>query len=241
MARTMKPGYIGGRKYTQTGKYTSKKLVKKRAKARQVRNRIAVPVGLGFPKRMTMTLRYADIGTITTAGSGSISTFNFRANSLFDPNQTGVGHQPMYFDQMMAIYNHYIVIGSKITITWAQLPDAAGTRPPVIVGCFLNDDTVVTPGIYGILENSTIKSKTMTQNTGVTCTTVCKFSAKKNFGGSVLADADLQGTVTTGPAEEMIYTLFVDSSPSLTSCTVMYNVRIDYIAVFRELKDLSTS
>lgn len=233
----MKPGYIGGRKYVQTGKYTTKALVKRRQKQRTTRNRTSVPAGLGFPKRMLMTNRYCETGTLTTGGSGSLVTYNYRANSLYDPNQTGGGHQPMYFDQMMSIYNHWICIGSKITITWAQMPDTAGSRPPVTVGVFLNDDSTVSPSFNGILEQTIASKRTMTQNSGNSCVTTCKFSAKKVFGGSVLADADLQGTVTSGCAEEQMYTLFVDSGASLTPCTVMYRVQIDYITVYRELKD----
>lgn len=224
------------RKSTKQRNYKSRAYARPK-RARKPRNFTSVPVGLGFPKRMTMTCRYAETGTITTGGSGSTSTINYRANGLFDPNQTGGGHQPMYFDQMMSVYNHYICIGSKATITWAQLPDGAGLRPPVTVGVFLNDDTTVTPSLNGILENSAAVIRTMTQNTGVTARTNCTFSAKKVFGGSVLAAEDLQGTVTTNPAEESIYTLFVDSGAALTACTVMYRIQIDYIAVFRELKD----
>lgn len=209
----------------------------RRYRTRVPRNVVSTTTGLGFPKRMTMTCRYAETGTITTGGSGSTSTINYRANGLFDPNQTGGGHQPMYFDQMMSIYNHYICIGSKATITWCQLPDGAGLRPPVTVGVYLNDDTTVTPSFNGILEQSNSIIRNMTQNTGSPVTTACKFSAKKVFGGSVLAAEDLQGTVTTNPAEEQIYTLFVDSGAALTACTVMYRIQIDYITVFRELKD----
>lgn len=235
-ARGPRPtGYVG------TGKYTTKrKLIAKKRRA-LVRNKTSVPAGLGFPKRMAMTLRYCQTGTMTTGAAGALSTINFRANGLYDPDQTGFGHQPMYFDQIMALYNHYICIGSKITIKWAQTPDSVGSRPPVTVGVFLNDDTVVTPSFFGILENPTIRNRLMTQNAGNAVTTTCKFSAKKVFGGSILADADLQGTVTVNPAEESIYTLFVDSSSSLTACTVAYQVQIDYITIFRELKDIPIS
>lgn len=37
------------------------------------------------------------------------SQYEFRLNSLFDPNLTGVGHQPQGFDQMAALYASYRV------------------------------------------------------------------------------------------------------------------------------------
>lgn len=190
---------------------------------------------------MVVTHRYGETGTITTGTAGALSIINFRANGMYDPYATGTGHQPMYFDQMSALYNHWTVIGSKITVTFCQLPDAAGTRPPVTVGCFLNDDTTSTGGFYAILENAQARHKTMTQNTGVPVTIVNKYSAKKNFGGSIVNNSLFIGTIASDPAEQMYYTLFAESSASITACTVMWKLRIDYIAVWTELKDLINS
>ena len=45
-------------------------------------------------------------------------------NSLFDPDFTGTGHQPYYFDQFATIYQRYTVIGSKLTATFTPIPAA---------------------------------------------------------------------------------------------------------------------
>ena len=41
--------------------------------------------------------------------SNGIAKQYMRMNSLFDPDQTGTGHQPYYFDQFAALYNRYTV------------------------------------------------------------------------------------------------------------------------------------
>lgn len=44
------------------------------------------------------------------------SEYAFRLNSLFDPNFTGVGHQPRGFDQMAALYANYCVYKVQVQI-----------------------------------------------------------------------------------------------------------------------------
>lgn len=45
--------------------------------------------------------------------------YQFRANSVYDPNLTGVGHQPMGHDQLAALYDKYRVYNAKIVLTAA--------------------------------------------------------------------------------------------------------------------------
>jgi hypothetical protein len=40
----------------------------------------------------------------------------YASNSIFDPNLTATGHQPLSHDQWSQFYQHYLVMGSKITI-----------------------------------------------------------------------------------------------------------------------------
>lgn len=49
-------------------------------------------------------------------GIASCASYVFAANGLYDPNITGVGHQPAGFDQYMALYSEYVVTKSWIKI-----------------------------------------------------------------------------------------------------------------------------
>jgi len=190
---------------------------------------------------MMVTHRYAHIGTASTGLNGALATFNFRANSMYDPDQTFIGHQPMYFDQMSALYNHWVVIGSKITITLSQLGTGATDRNPSVVGIYLNDDIGNPGSTIAILENSFTKRTSFTMNGGDTKTISCKFSAKKIFGGSILGNPSLQGTASNNPTEETYFTLFMDSTSGVNAVNYQYVVRIDYIAIWTELKDIGSS
>ena len=66
------------------------------------------------------------------------------------------------------------------------------------------------------------------------------WSAKKFFGGSVLANTNLQGTVSTNPAEQSYYDVGLQSTRGNT-VAVAIRVNIEYTAVWRELKEVAQS
>lgn len=74
-----------------------------------------------FPNTKICYLRYAE-SYLLTSGVGGISTqYQFRLNSLFDPDKTYAGHQPYGFDQLVSFYTHLAVLGCyyKITLTYS--------------------------------------------------------------------------------------------------------------------------
>lgn len=77
--------------------------------------RYASLVGAPMPDRFNTSLIYSDTITIDPA-AGALGSHLFRLNSLYDPDFTGIGHQPRGFDQMMAFYQKYRVYGCKIDV-----------------------------------------------------------------------------------------------------------------------------
>jgi len=79
-----------------------------------------------FPQSLFTKLTYADeIALAPTIGSYSVNTFS--ANSLFDPDVTGVGHQPAYYDTLCgasgtnAPYAQYCVNGCAMDVLFRNL------------------------------------------------------------------------------------------------------------------------
>lgn len=90
----------------------------------------------GFPDRLQTKLHYCDV-VLLSASAGSPGLYQFRMNSLFDPDYSNVGHQPQWYDQLSAVYNYYTVTGSKITATFVpnHVADTeANDKGPYIVG-----------------------------------------------------------------------------------------------------------
>lgn len=111
----------------------------------------------GFPDKMVTTLRYVD-NVALSATSNGVGSNVFRMNSLFDPDLSGSGHQPMYFDQICgpigtAPYSRYRVISSKITCRFTQINVPSGTivsgtavnYGPIVVGLAATNQS----GLYG--------------------------------------------------------------------------------------------
>ena len=72
----------------------------------------------GFPDSEVATIRYSD--EITISAGAAYGQYTYRGNSCFDPDETGIGHQPMYYDQYAAVYSKYKVVASRMTVTSAN-------------------------------------------------------------------------------------------------------------------------
>lgn len=82
-----------------------------------------------MPDEVWIKFKWTYFANLSNAGSGASSILQvFRGNSLFDPDQTGVGSQPLTFDQWCpALYTWYYVAASKIKVDlWSTSNSQAG-------------------------------------------------------------------------------------------------------------------
>ena len=70
----------------------------------------------GIPDSIRTTLVYTDLIDITV--SLPYKNYTFRGNSCYDPDYSGVGHQPLYFDRYMTLYSRYRVVASRIRVNF---------------------------------------------------------------------------------------------------------------------------
>jgi len=186
----------------------------------------------GFPLRLYIKHRYVEnVGVTSTAGS--VAAYRWRANGMYDPNHTGTGHQPMYFDVCATVYNHFTVIKSYAKLSFVPLTQYT-TAPAAVCSC-LDDDTSspATTAAMGESSKGTIKSVPPGVSDAVI--TYCSFSAKDAFGGNPLSNDNLQGTVSADPTEQMV---FIAAVEGLNGTTQSWNIQaeITYYAVWDELR-----
>lgn len=216
-----------------------KALASKRTKAKRRTlkfNKSQALLGNGLPKSVVINHKYHSYFQLTST-VGSTANQQFTCNGMTDPDISGGGHQPMNFDQLAALYNHYTVIGSKIIFRISQ---AATTNGPMLLSYFINDDNTITPAGDSLAEQSTSKTVSIPTGSNNIYTLRGKWSAKKFFRGSIMGNTDLRGNASNNPAEASLYTITAYNPLGGTS-TVNIEVFIQYIAVWTELKDIAGS
>ncbi len=102
--------------------YKKKRFVKRR-KFRRTGTSTFARTTTPFPYKLSTKLKYH---TNTNFNPAAITySHNWNANSLFDPDRTGTGHQPLYFDQLCpTVYNRYRVkaFSYRAVISGANTP-----------------------------------------------------------------------------------------------------------------------
>jgi len=191
-----------------------------------------------FGKSRLAKLRYVERVALNPV-AGGVATYIFAANSLFDPNVTGTGHQPYGFDQLMAAYNHYTVIGAKIRIA-----SVCSDNIPFHIGIRLSDDSTPITNQELLMESPGVISRlTGTAAYNGNNSIGATFSAKKFFSkGAIVGSADYRGSQSTNPNERAFFHVFVTGVNSGDDvANVPLQVCIDYISVFTEPNELAQS
>lgn len=198
---------------------------------------------LGATRRVK--LRYSD--TFTISNASGLGHYVYKANSMFDPNHTGSGHQPRGFDEMMAFYDHYTVIGATIKVRFRN-DDASGRPYPVI--SIRDDNTVPGVNIYDFVEygDKTMSNRPLCRTSGSDSaghaastalqlsTDIAKFVGAKN----IMDREDLKGSAGADPTELVFFTVnCVDIDARNVNCRCI--AEIVYDVVFSEPKNPGSS
>lgn len=193
----------------------------------------------GMPTTRIAKLKYCQINALTST-SGILTEQLYSANNIYDPDVSGAGHQPMGHDQWAALFNHYVVLGSKITL---KCCDSDSTVAPTHVGLYLSDGKTLsyTSG-YQYAEARKGQNRLTAPGANKTLYMRAKFSAKKFYNVKDMKDNTdrLGAAVGASPGEQAFFHFWVQTIDASTN-TIRYIAEIEYIVLFSEPKDLSTS
>lgn len=177
--------------------------------------------------RMVTTMKYCDTFTVAIT-SGVPQEYVFRTNSIYDPDRTSAGHQPMGRDEFLGkFYNRYRVLKSKFivssnpsgysgcTILWAS---GNSSVPPTLTQSAALEQPGAVFKQWGNYTKNTV-SKTVRN-------WILNGQSYKEYAG----DDSTQATYGTDPAELQYLNISFNSA---TSHTITVYVRaVYYVELF---------
>jgi len=192
----------------------------------------------GFPKQLAITHKYTASHQMSwTTPNANVQYIPYGVNCLYDPYLLVGGSQPLYFQQMAAIYNHYTVMKSRIRCTIVPNRNEA-----FVGGIYIDDD--VSPAVTAldvVTQQPSAVSKASQRDAEV-LTVYKSWDCKSVFGPNPLDNDKLQGNVGANPDEYQAFIVF--ARPVVTiSDSVVFDVRVtvEYDTVWNELKVMTGS
>lgn len=232
------------------------RLARSRARARR-RRAARIPRGMSlvpttqkpgykghpFGKKFYTKLRYSESHTIAASSTANFAShYKMRLNSLYDPNYTGAGHQPRGFDQLMAIYEKYTVVGAKITVCYIT----TSTNPSVVGLRTVDGNETAIADKKVAMENGDSSWKYISRfdqdNKAIISRTV---NVKKFFNQSTIVGDDkftLAANQNPSDDDAIIGEMWVAPIKATAQHgETLLDINIEYSCVFTEPKDLPSS
>jgi len=186
----------------------------------------------GFPNSIITKLRYVDNITLTgTLGARALNVF--AANGIFDPDISGTGHQPMYHDNYFNLYDQYVVLGSKITVTFSP----TSSTVPAVVGIMGNDDSTVTTSVLALQECNNAISTLLGTTGSNPHTLTAAYSPLEMYGVDAKDDGSSSTSFGANPAELWCWAVWVASADGASTTACATRIEIEYTIKCSELKD----
>lgn len=233
------------RKATSQRRSSTRKRGRSSAKKRSYRS-LYVPRG-PVPLSTTVRMRYCESIKLNPGIGGTLAFTSFSANSIYDPNSSGTGHQPYGHDTYEQLYNHYLVLGSKITATFVSTDttSSAGTQA---CGIKLDDDLgTLNADKDAICEQSDVKYAVLKDSRNGGLVKLKQYYSPKSFfnlNQSAVAarQAQLGAQFGVNPSEGTYFRLFTAPlDPLANSGEVLCHIEIEYMVRCTEPKDISQS
>ncbi len=173
---------------------------------------------------------------------GSLYSYQFRGNSVYDPDYTGSGAQPTGFDQWSAFYNEYCVLSSRVDLE-CLCTTAAGV------------EYVVYPSYNANLPSTTLDASSrpyaqrcflLNSGNGVKGSLRSSMSTAQMMGvrEEAIVDDDAYGaTVAANPGSSAVWywTVVAQNKTNTTTLGDAIRIRICYDVLFHDRVQLSLS
>lgn len=215
-------------KASKKPKYTATKNPKARMSLLKRTNTIT-------PNKTTrVVMKYADLAIQLNPGAaGAAASYVYCVNGLYDPNVTGIGHQPAGFDEYMAIFQEYVVLGAHVKVSFTN----SDTTYPAIVGMSYSDSNVTTTDFRRYVENGyTTWCQLGKSGSGNDIKNLMTdVNVAKTSNQNVVQEENFAGNNTKNPDEAryvIIWAAPLDSTADMGA--VYFNVEITFDVLLRD-------
>jgi len=203
-----------------------------------------------FPLILRTAVTYGDNITLTQGAVTVPYTYSFCANKLYDPNNTGTGHQPRFFDTLCganngtAPYYQYRVISSKIEVT--VFPTSSnGTNDNAMVSVLPRLPSATAPNSIMEMQERPFSKHAYVNTLGsykpiklhnfVNCVS---FAGQKDIEDAENLEGDYAGN---GPSTVIYWDISACSVSDAGQTTVTALVKITYFVEFFDNNDVANS
>ncbi len=215
-------------------------------------NALAKPYMLSyctFPNQLTTVMRWTQDFSMTTA-AGSSTVQDMRLTSLYDPNFTGAGTQPKYFDTLCgasgstAPYGQYRVLKSYYRVQFMNGSSTSTTGFYGFVQPFIQNPVSSAATIAYTLDSANLAyviggpSGNQSSNQGISgVVDIAKFVGVKD----IKDDEDLLAAYNANPALNVFLRVGVRAQDDTTVFTLRVLVTLCYDVEFLSLNDAGNS
>lgn len=151
-------------------------------------------------------MKYVDTFSLYTTTLARCGQYNFRLNSLYDPNLTGTGHQPYGRDTLATLYNRYRVYKCSYVIT-----GVSATNYTMKIGALPSNEVMALPNNFSEIQEKP-RTKFIVQGTGAPQVllkgSVYLPSLYGRTRAQMMADDRYQAQIDDNPAELAILNVF---------------------------------
>lgn len=214
------------------------------------RNVIGGLAGL-LPQKLLGKFKYTDYAVISTGAGTNFYELIFKANSLFDPHLSGGTRngQPLFYDQLSALYRRYRVNGCKIDVSFISSSSSAstgGVQMIVHANSIATADTVTYADDPNTLmeQNNTIAKVCSALGTGPQPLRMKMYRNRKTMFPLTFNDSNQSAAVTADPStlwyyHVSLFDLAHDTVGGSVNCIV--NVKLTMYCEMSRIDDTAAS
>jgi len=204
----------------------------KKAKSMQIAKLGAKNV-ISRGRSLKAKLTYFDTVFLDPGLAGTLAVHTFAANGVYDPDITGVGHQPVGFDEYIALYKRYVVTNSWIKVSFIN----TGTTDRLCVGIIPSENTPIGNDPRRYIEQGTAQWTQIGDVAGgAPKAQLTHFMNMRQMSGKdIFGEDDFEGNASGNPSNTQYWNVFAVGLDSAANPTgVWASVEIQYEVYFRD-------